>query len=116
MISPSLPCLENCFIHISGEGFIPPLHLNYNGVCVDIFVNLIMVSILLCLCMLYNLIFGYTSYWYFVLYLPCAWVVPTLHHCYICVYINLVVKVISMVTEIYFCNSYGLILGCVTSC
>ena len=78
---------------------------SYNGVCIDIFVHIITVSVLLCLCMLYNLIGGYTSSWYFVPYLSCAWVIPPLYHSYICVYIN-----------ICFCTPYFLLLGCATSC
>ena len=74
-----------------------------------------MVSVLLCLCMLYNIIIGYTSYWYFVLYLPCAWFVPPLRHCYICVFIHLYVNVIYMVTAICLCTSYNLLLGCAIS-
>ena len=64
MISPSLPCIENFVIYIYGELFILPLHLNYNGICIDMFVHIITVSIFLSLCMLYSLIFGYTSSWY----------------------------------------------------
>ena len=44
------------------------------------FFRLIMLYILLCLCILYNLNVGYTSYWYFVLYLSCAYL---FHHCVI---------------------------------
>ena len=44
------------------------------------FLHLIMVSVLLYLCMLYNRIVGYTSTWYFVLYLLCAWIIPPLKH------------------------------------
>ena len=79
------------------------------------FVHIITVSILLCLCMLYHLIVSYTSPWHFVLYLPCAWVIPQLINCYICVDINIFVHVIYMVTEIFFCTSYGMLLGCATS-
>ena len=78
------------------------------------FVHLITGSVLLCLCMLYNIIVGYTSSWYFFLYIPCAWVVTLLRHCYICVCINLVVNVISMVNDIFLCNSYDMLLGCDT--
>ena len=80
------------------------------------FVHIITVSALLCLCMLYNLIFRYTSSWYFVLYISCAWFIPSLHHCYICVCINMFVGVIFMFTEICLCTSYNLILGCATYC
>ena len=66
---------------------------SYNGVFV------------LCLCMLHNLIVGYTSSWYFVLYLYYAWVIPPLHNCYMCVYINMFVNVIPMVTAICFGTS-----------
>ena len=58
---------------------------SYNGVCIDMFVNLITVSIFLCVYMLYNLVVGYTSSWYFVIYIPCAQVIPPLCHYYICV-------------------------------
>ena len=81
----------------------------------DIFVHIIMVSVLLCLCMIYNLIVGYTSYWCFVFYLSCIWVIPQLHYCYICVYINMFVNSISMFTAICFCTSYNMLLGCATS-
>ena len=95
---------ENFVLYIYGEIFILPLHLNYICVCIDMFVNIIMVSVFLCLCILYYLIVGYTSSWYFVLYLPCAWVVPPLSHWYICVGITLVLNVISMVTAICLCT------------
>ena len=78
------------------------------------FVNLIPVSVLLCSCMLYNIIVGYNSYYYFVLYLSCTCVVPPLRHCYLYVYINVFVNVISMVTAICLCTSYDLLLGCTT--
>ena len=88
---------------------------SYNGVCINIFMHLITVSVFLFLCMLYNIIVGYTSPWYFVIYLTCAWVVPPLHHCCIYVCINMIVNVISMVTTICLCTLYDLILGCATS-
>ena len=67
---------------------------SYNGVCIYMFLHNTTLSILLCLCMLYNLTVGYTSSWYSVIYPPCAWVVPPLNHFYICVCINLVVNFI----------------------
>ena len=90
---PSLPCLEILF-YIYGEGLILPLYLNYNGVCIDMIVNIITVFVLICLCIsqrclyyyvcvCYKIIVGCTSSWYFDLYLPCAWVIPPLHHFYI---------------------------------
>ena len=36
-----------------------PLKLNYICVCIDMFVHPIMLAVLLFLCMLYNIIFGY---------------------------------------------------------
>ena len=69
------------------------------------FVHIIMLSVFLYLCMLYNLNVGYTSSWYFVLYLCGACVSPPLSHCYICVCINMCVHVISMVTSICLCTS-----------
>ena len=92
-----------------------PLQINYICVYIDIFVHLITVSVLLCLCILYHLFFGYTSYWYFVLYLSCVYVSPPLRHCYICVCINIFVNVISMVTAIFLCTSYNWLLSCTTS-
>ena len=88
---------------------------SYNGVCIYMFVNLITVYVLLCLCILYNLTVGYTSSWYFVLYLLGAYISPPLRHCCICVFINRFVNVIFIVTEICLCTSYNLILGCATS-
>ena len=64
--------------------------------------------------MVYNLIFGYTPSWYFVLYLSCVWVIPSLHRCYICVCINMLVNVISIAIVVFLCTSYDLILGCAT--
>ena len=46
------------------------------------------------------------------LYISCAWFIPPLHHCYILVCINIFVNVISIVTAIFLCTSYDLILGC----
>ena len=65
MRSPSMFCIGKCVIYISCSGVILPLHLDYICVCVDIFVRHIMVSTLICLCMLYNLIAGCTSSWVF---------------------------------------------------
>ena len=79
------------------------------------FVHCIPVSVLLCLCMLYNIIVGYNSSWYFVLYLSWEWFIPPLRHCYIYVCINMFVNVIYMVNVIFLCTSYNLILGCATS-
>ena len=87
----------------------------YNGVCIDMFVHLITVSVLLCLWMLYNLPIGYTSYWYFVISISDAYISPPLRHRCICVCINVFVSVISMVTAKCLCTSYNLILGCATS-
>ena len=52
MISPSLPCIDNFVIYISGEVFILPLHLNYNSVCTDMFVNIVAVFVLIFFCIL----------------------------------------------------------------
>ena len=84
---------------------------SYNGVCIDTFVYLITVSVLSWLCMLYNITAGYTSSWYFVLYLSSAYFIPPLRHGYICVCVNMFVNVISMVTAICLCNSYNPLLG-----
>ena len=80
--------------------------------CIDIFVNIITVSVLLCLCMLYDIIVGYNLSCYFVLYLSNEWVVPPLWNCCICVFINMFVNVIPMVTVRCLCTSYDLLLGC----
>ena len=115
MLSLSLPCLSNFVTYISGEGFILPLNLNYICFCIDIFVRIITDSLLLFLCILFNIIFSYTSYWYLVLYLSCVLAIPPLRHCSICVCFNMLVNVISMVTSICLCTSYDLLLGCATS-
>ena len=75
------------------------------------FVHLITVFVLLYFFMLYNLIVFYTSPWYFVLYISCEWVVLPLHHCYICVCMNIFVNVIYMVTAICWCTSYDILVG-----
>ena len=63
MRSPSLPCLGKFVIHISCAGVILPLHLMYICVFIYMFVRLKTVYALLFVCMLYNLIVVYTSYW-----------------------------------------------------
>ena len=78
------------------------------------FVHIIMVPVFLCLCMLCNLTLGYTSSWYFALYISCAYIIPPLRHFYIYVCINMVVKVIYIVTEICLCTSYNPLPGGVT--
>ena len=88
--------------YISSEGFILSLQLNNTCICIDMFVHLITVYVLLCLFMLSNLTVGYTLSWYFVLYLTGAYVSPPLCHCYICVCINMFVNVIYMVLR-YVC-------------
>ena len=60
---------------------------SFNGVCIDMFVHTIIVSLLLYMCMLYNIIVVYTSSWYFSIY--CEWVIPPLRHCYICFCVNM---------------------------
>ena len=80
----------------------------YNSVCIDMFLYLITVSVLLCLWMLHNIIVGYNHSWYSVIYLPCAWVVLPLRHFYICVCTNLVVNVIYMES----CHAYLLYMIC----
>ena len=62
--------------------------------------------------MLYKIIVGYTSSWYFVLYLFCAWVIKPLHNSYICICINKFVNIIYMFNAICLCTSYDLLLGC----
>ena len=101
--------------YISSELCILPLHLNYIYVFTDMFVHLITVSVLLFLCMLYNIIVGYNLSWCFVITLSCACVITPLSHCYICVCIDMFVSFISMATSICLCNSYNMILGCSTS-
>ena len=117
-------------LYISCTGVILSLHLNYicfcilcvryvcasyNGVNIDMFVHLITVSVLLCLCMSYNIMVVYTSLWYFILYLSGAWVIPPLRHCYIYAGINMFVHDIYIFfTVICLCTSYDIILGCVT--
>ena len=61
---------------------------SYNGVCINIFWYPITVFVLLCVFMLHNIIVGYNSSWYYVLYLPCTWVFPPLHHC--CIFFALI--------------------------
>ena len=112
MSSPSLFCIRKFVINNSCPWEIIPLHLNHNGVCIDMFVHIILVSELLCLCMLYNIIVGYTSSWYFILYCSREWVNPPLRHCYLYVCINISVNVISMVNAICLCTSYYMLLGC----
>ena len=60
---------------------------------------------------------NYCIYFTLVIFLSlsCEWVIIALHHCYICVCINIFVNVISMLTEIFWCTSYDLLLGCDTS-
>ena len=88
---------------------------SYNGVHIHMLVHVITVSVLLCLCILYNLIVAYTSPWYFFPYFSCAWVIPPLRHCYICDGINMFVNVTYMVTAICFFTLYDKLLGCATS-
>ena len=75
------------------------------------FVHLIMLSVFSCLCMLYNLTVGYNSSWYFVPYVSGEYFIPPLRHGYICVYNNMLVNVIPMVTVICLCTSYDPLLG-----
>ena len=83
---------------------ILPLHLNYICVFIYMFVHHKTVSVLMYLFMLYNLIFGCTSSWvFFFLYLSCALVIPSLHHCYIFDYTIMFVNIISKLTTICFC-------------
>ena len=98
--------------YISCPGVILSPQLNYIWVFIYMFLHHITVYVLLCLCMLHNIIFGYTSFWNFVLYLSCAWVIPPLHHFYMCVCIHMFVNIRSMDTAICFCTSYDLLLGC----
>ena len=112
--APQVCYILEFLLYISSLGMIIPLHLSYIYVCIDMFdmfVYLIMMSVLICLCMLYNIIFGYTSPGYFVLHLSVAWVIPPLHQCYIYVGINMFMHVIYMVTAICLCTLYGMILG-----
>ena len=111
---PQVCLVLGILLAISGEVFILPLHLNYICVSIDMFLHIVMVSVLLCLWILYHLIVGYTSSWYFVLYISCVYVIPPLSHCSIYVCINMFVNVISMVTAKWMCTSYNLILGCAT--
>ena len=100
--SSTAPKLYMCFCW-----YIWYVCASYNGVCIDIFVHLITVSVLLCLCMLYNLIFGYT-------YISCEWIIPPLRHFYICVLIHIFVNFISMINVICLCTSYYPLLGWAT--
>ena len=72
MSSPSLFLnWKVCYIYLLPRGdssTAPELYVrlylcvcaSYNDFCIDMFVHLITGSVLLCLCMLYNLIIGYT--------------------------------------------------------
>ena len=86
-----------------------------NDVSIDMFVHLITVSVLLCLCVVYNLNVVHTSSWYFVLYLSSSYIISPLLHVYICVCINMFVNIIPLVTAIRLCTSYNILLGCATS-
>ena len=105
--------VKDLFFHCTWiiSAFILIFCASYNGVCIDTCVHLITVSVLLGLCMLYNIIVGYNSTWHFVLYISCVWFIPLLNHCYKCVCINMFVNIISMATSICFCISYDLLLG-----
>ena len=95
MLSPSLPCLGNLYIYISGGLFIPPLRHYYICVCIYVFSRIITVFVLICLCILYWCLYfmfvyviQYNCCLYFILifcsiYLSSAWVILPLHHCYI---------------------------------
>ena len=113
MRSPSLFCIGKIVMCISFAGLILPLHLNYIWGFIDMFLHIITVSVLLYLCMLYNIIVGYTSSWVF-LYFSCARVITPLHHCYICICIHILVNIIYMVTTIFLFTSYYSLLGCIT--
>ena len=126
MLSLSRPCLGNCVIYFRWRIYsatAPELYLcsywyifsSCNGVCIDMIVHIIMFSLLLCVCILYNLTVDYTSSCYFVLYLSCAYSIPPLLHCYICFLINIVVNFIPVVTAICLCTLYNLLLGCAIS-
>ena len=115
MLSLSIPCLGNIYIYIYFQWRIyyatePKLYLCFYWY---VFASYTL-SVFLCLCMLYNLTVGYTSPWYFVLYLSFVWIIPPLRHCYICVCINMFLNVIYMVTVICLCTSYNPLLGCAT--
>ena len=86
------------------------LNLNYICACVDMSVNNITVSVFIYLCMLYNIIFNCTSYWWGFLYLSGTKVIVPLCHHYICVCIISSVKIISMFSVICLCTLYHLII------
>ena len=95
---PMIFRLGKFVIYIYCAGVIMPLHLNYICIYVDIFVNHITVSALICFLMLYNIIIGCTSYWGFCTIFLLLMVYPTtalslhlrlnkyFHECYIYVY------------------------------
>ena len=113
----SLFCIGKFFIYLFSRSdyvCIDMVCISYNVVCIDMVVHLITVCLFLFLCMLYNIIVVYTSSWYFVLSLSSDWFIPPLHHCYICVFINMFVNVTYMVTEICLCTSCDMLLSCAT--
>ena len=122
MRSLSLICLGKFVIYIPFAGVILPLHLNYICVCIDMFVNCIPVSALICLCILYNTIVGCPLYWIFIsIYLLCMGYYSTtllLHshlylyvcECYIYFYWDMLVFFVQCNTWLY--NILG-ILSCI---
>ena len=102
-----------CIYFLSRGNYLtaPELYMCF----IDMFVHLITVSVLLYFCMLYNIIVGYTSPWYFVIYLSCVWIISPLHHSYIYIFTNMFVNSMSMFTAICLCTSCDLLLGCTTS-
>ena len=93
MNSPSLFCLGKFVIYNYFSEVIIRLHLHYICACIYRFLNNITVYALICLCILYYLIIGYTSSWYFcsihILCMVYSTTVPLLHLClnwYFCEY------------------------------
>ena len=96
--------------YISCTWMILPLRHKYICIFIDMFVNTIPVSIFICLCILYNILIGGTSYWWFFLYLSYEWVVLPFRCSNIYVCINIFVDIISIFTSIYFCTLYNRLL------
>ena len=86
---PKYVFLGNFVIYLYYAWVILSLCIHYICAFIDMFMHIILVSVLKFLCMLYNILIGCTSSWVFFLSLSYARVILPLNCRYMCVHINM---------------------------
>ena len=100
-------------IYITRAKVIMPLRHKYICICIDIFVHNIPIHAFIYFCMLYNILIGCTTSWFFVTYILCIGYYTTALWLHLSLK-NMLVNIIYMFNAICLFILYNLLLDCTT--